>query len=177
MSSLAFDPYRPTGQLSHDVALSNGSKFGCAMNVPGEQHPKRPVDVRSFLDFCPSHWPPHNVRVNPLPPNTLKKKRALNGTLIENTCTCIISAGTKGKRGGKSCQKKPILKRGEKVYVLAYIPVTLPSPHPITFLTSHVERSPLKATAPENTAPRSNNENSNDKNRLKKKRERKLFQK
>jgi len=46
MSSSTVDPYCPTGQVSQAVALTNGFKVGWAMNVPGEQHPKRPVDVK-----------------------------------------------------------------------------------------------------------------------------------
>ena len=45
------------------------------------------------------------------------------------------------KEAGKKKQPKidPIVERGESVYVLAYMFVTVP--------TSHVERSPLKAPA------------------------------
>jgi hypothetical protein len=46
MSSSTVDPYCPTGQASQAVALENGVNVGSAMNVPGEQHPKRPVDVK-----------------------------------------------------------------------------------------------------------------------------------
>ena len=45
-SSLSTGPYVPTGQASQDFAFVNGFKVGFAMNVPGEQHPKRPVDVK-----------------------------------------------------------------------------------------------------------------------------------
>ena len=62
------DPYLPTGQLWQDSSWPNGSKWGFAMNVPGEQHPKRavvlPKDANALLDpFIDSHAPPHNVRV------------------------------------------------------------------------------------------------------------------
>ena len=39
-------PYVPAGQLAQAVSFENGFKFGCAMNVPGEQHPNRPVKVK-----------------------------------------------------------------------------------------------------------------------------------
>ena len=45
-SSLSTGPYVPTGQASQEFAFVNGFKVGFAMNVPGEQHPKRPVDVK-----------------------------------------------------------------------------------------------------------------------------------
>jgi len=53
------------------------------------------------------------------------------------------------KEEGNTCKRKepnkdPILERG-RVYVLDAMVVTFP--------TSHVERSPLKARAPSNTAP------------------------
>ena len=43
MSSSTADPYCPNGQASQAVALENGFNVGDAMNVPGEQHPKRAV--------------------------------------------------------------------------------------------------------------------------------------
>ena len=42
----------------------------------------------------------------------------------------------------------------------------------VTFPTCQVERSPLKAPAPENTAPQSNKEKSNNKNGIEKKKRR-----
>ena len=74
-SSLSTGPYVPTGQASQAVALENGFKFGFAMKVPGEQHPKRPwpVDVKKLFEDKACHWPPHNVRVKPLLWNTLTK--------------------------------------------------------------------------------------------------------
>jgi hypothetical protein len=46
VSSLATDVYVPVGQDSQAVVWVKGFTFGCAMNVPGEQHPKRPVVFR-----------------------------------------------------------------------------------------------------------------------------------
>ena len=77
MSSLTADPYCPTGQASQAVASENGFKLGCAMNVPAEQHPKRPVDVKPLIEDGPakdSHLPPHNVRVKPLWENTFERE-------------------------------------------------------------------------------------------------------
>jgi len=42
-SSSTLDPYCPAGQASHTVDVDD------AMNVPGEQHPKRPVDVKKLF--------------------------------------------------------------------------------------------------------------------------------
>ena len=64
--------YLPSGHAPQAVALANGFKLGCAMYVPGEQHPKRPVDVKKLFPDKELHWPPHNVRVKPLERNTLK---------------------------------------------------------------------------------------------------------
>ena len=71
MSSFTADPYCPTGQASQAVASENGFKLGCAMNVPGEQHPKRAVLEPLFsnallLSVKDSHVPPQSVRVKPL---------------------------------------------------------------------------------------------------------------
>jgi hypothetical protein len=66
MSSSTVDPYCPTGQASQAVALENGFKVGFAMNVPGEQHPKRPVEVKPLSEDNDCHLPPHNVRLKPL---------------------------------------------------------------------------------------------------------------
>ena len=74
MSSSTADPYCPTGQASQAVALENGFKVGFAMNVPGGQHPKRPVEVKSLCGDKTCHWPPHNVRVKPLPENTVQER-------------------------------------------------------------------------------------------------------
>ena len=74
MSSSTADPYCPTGQASQAVALENGFKVGFAMNVPGGQHPKRPVEVNQPAG-TDCHCPPHSVRVKPLFMNTLKKKK------------------------------------------------------------------------------------------------------
>ena len=65
------DPFFPFGQDSHAVVRLKGFKFGCAMNVPGEQHPKRavlePVLLNAFeVPGKDSHLPPHKVRVKPL---------------------------------------------------------------------------------------------------------------
>ena len=73
----------PWGQLSQAVALENGFKVGCAMNVPGEQHPKRAVLDPKLLNALllpvkDSHVPPQSVRVKPLLYNTLKKKEKKN---------------------------------------------------------------------------------------------------
>ena len=78
-SSFSLVEYLPFGQDSHAVALENGFKVGCAMNVPGEQHPKRAVlDPREanalLLPVKDSHVPPQSVRVKALPRNTLKQK-------------------------------------------------------------------------------------------------------
>ena len=70
MSSSTVDPYCPLGQASQAVAFENGFKVGCAMNVPGEQHPKRPVDPEDEENARGQH----SVRVKPLSLNTLKKK-------------------------------------------------------------------------------------------------------
>jgi hypothetical protein len=72
MSSSTVDPYCPTGQASQAVAFENGFKVGFAMNVPGEQHPKRPfepVDEENARDQ-------HSVRLKLLSLNTLKKKKS-----------------------------------------------------------------------------------------------------
>jgi len=61
------DEYRPPGQDSQAIAFENGFSLGSAMNVPGEQHPTRPVEG--------GEGHPHNVRVKPLAVNTLKKKK------------------------------------------------------------------------------------------------------
>jgi len=75
----------PIGQLWQDVAWSNGALFGFAMNVPGEQHPKRPVVAKKLMPDKAAHWPPHKVRVKPLSRNTLKKKQSIeNVTLFKN---------------------------------------------------------------------------------------------
>jgi len=62
-----------------EMAVENGSKLGCAMNVPGRQHPKRPVDVKSLpgdgVEDKACHWPPHKVRLKPLLENTLKRRK------------------------------------------------------------------------------------------------------
>ena len=70
----------PWGQLSQAVALENGFKVGFAMNVPGEQHPKRAVLVPRFCHnvkgySMDSHAPPQSVRVKPLFLNTLRIKK------------------------------------------------------------------------------------------------------
>ena len=81
--------------------------------------------------------------------------------MIEN----IISAHTKERRKKETGKIRPDLGgEGGRVYVLCFMVVTFP--------TSHLERSPLKALATKNTAPiqRSSKEKFNDKNRLKKKR-------
>jgi len=70
MSSSTADPYCPTGQASQAVAFENGFKFGCAMNVPGEQHPKRPVEPLDEENARDQH----NVCVKLLSENTMKKK-------------------------------------------------------------------------------------------------------
>jgi hypothetical protein len=68
----------------------------------------------------------------------------------------------------KSTQKKdPTLEREERVYVLDCMRVTFP--------TCHLERSPLKARAFQNTAPHSNKEKSKRKMGRKNKEERALF--
>ena len=46
VSSFSIVPYVPAGQLAQAVSFENGCRLGRAMNVPGEQHPKRPVDVK-----------------------------------------------------------------------------------------------------------------------------------
>ena len=70
-SSFFSDPCLPTGQLWQDLSWANGCKWGFAMNVPGEQHPKRAVLVPKFENALlasvrDSHSPPHSVRVKPL---------------------------------------------------------------------------------------------------------------
>ena len=49
MSSLTVDPNCPAGQASQTVAVDD------AMNEPGEQHPKRPVDVKKLEDDNACH--------------------------------------------------------------------------------------------------------------------------
>ena len=71
MSSSTSDPCCPTGQASQAVALENGFNVGFAMNVPGEQHPKRAVLDPKLLNALllpvkDSHVPPQSVRVKPL---------------------------------------------------------------------------------------------------------------
>jgi hypothetical protein len=63
------------------------------MNVPGEQHPTRPVEGGK------GH--PHNVRVKPLEVNTKEKRTLLNETLA-NQCQT------------QKPKKDPILKRERK---------------------------------------------------------------
>ena len=70
-SSFFSDPCLPTGQPWQDWSWTKGCKWGSAMNVPGEQHPKRAVLVptceNAFLvPVRDSHAPPHSVRVKPL---------------------------------------------------------------------------------------------------------------
>ena len=67
-SSFFSDPCLPTGQLWQDSSWPNGSKWGFAMNVPGEQHPKRAVLVPNvenalLAPVSNSHAPPHSVCV------------------------------------------------------------------------------------------------------------------
>ena len=67
-SSFFSDPCLPTGQLWQESSWPNGAKWGFAMNVPGEQHPKRAVQVPRLLNTLEdpvrdSHAPPHSVRV------------------------------------------------------------------------------------------------------------------
>ena len=67
-------PYVPAGQLPQDVLFENGCRLGRAMNVPGEQHPKRAVlDPKLSNAFTEGtepdkdfHLPPQSVRVKPL---------------------------------------------------------------------------------------------------------------
>ena len=63
MSSLAVVVNAFGGHTVHESALEKVTN-GFDINVPGEQHPKRPV-----TDYD-SHWPPHKVRLNPLFKNT-----------------------------------------------------------------------------------------------------------
>jgi len=64
MSSATADPYFPTGQFAHTVAVED------AMKVPGEQHPKRAVLVPNWANAAyvvnDSHAPPQSDRVKPL---------------------------------------------------------------------------------------------------------------
>ena len=51
--------------------MTNGAEWGFAMNVLGEQHPKRAVLVPNdenalLVRVRDSHAPPHSVRVKPL---------------------------------------------------------------------------------------------------------------
>ena len=55
VSSFSTSFVRPTGQFSHAVACVNGFKFGCAMNVPEEQHPKRPAGANSLVEDNACH--------------------------------------------------------------------------------------------------------------------------
>ena len=71
MSSSTADPYCPIGQAAQAVASENGCRLGCAMYVPGEQHPKRAVLVPKLSNALvipgkDSHVPPQRVRVKPL---------------------------------------------------------------------------------------------------------------
>jgi hypothetical protein len=75
VSSFSNVPYVPAGQLPQDVSFENGFKLGCAMNVPGEQHPKRPVDVKPLFEDKVCHWPPHKVRPKPLDLNTWRRNK------------------------------------------------------------------------------------------------------
>ena len=64
-------PYVPAGQLAQAVSFENGCRLGRAMNVPGEQHPKRAVldpklSNALLLPVKDSHVPPQSVRVKPL---------------------------------------------------------------------------------------------------------------
>jgi hypothetical protein len=70
MSSSTVDPYCPTGQASQAFALEHVFKLGFAMNVPGEQHPKRPVDPVDEENARDQH----NVCVKALFKNTFKYK-------------------------------------------------------------------------------------------------------
>ena len=79
MSSSTGDPYCPAGQASQAVVFENGFKVGFAMKVPGEQHPKRPVDPVDEENARGQH----NVCVKPLFKNTLIKK-------YKRTCRVII---------------------------------------------------------------------------------------
>jgi hypothetical protein len=68
MSSSTDDPCCPAGQASQAVVVENGFNVGFAMNVPGEQHPKRAVlDPKEanalLLPVKDSHAPPQSVRV------------------------------------------------------------------------------------------------------------------
>jgi hypothetical protein len=79
MSSSTDDPCCPAGQASQAVVVENGFKVGFAMNVPGEQHPKRAVLDPRLLNApnhpdIDSHAPPQSVREKPLFVNTLKNK-------------------------------------------------------------------------------------------------------
>jgi hypothetical protein len=70
-SSFFSNPCLPTGQPWQDWSWANGCKLGSAMNVPGEQHPKRavllPKDENALEDpVRDSHLPPHSVRLKPL---------------------------------------------------------------------------------------------------------------
>ena len=79
-----------------------------------------------------------------------------------------ISAATERRRGKEAAKKRPDLgEGGETVYVLPCMVVTFP--------TSQVERSPLKAPADRNTAPQQQRKVQGHKNGLKKKGERALF--
>jgi hypothetical protein len=62
MSSSTSDPCCPAGQALQAVALTNGFKVGFAMNVPGEQHPKRPVEPEDEENARDQH----SVRLKPL---------------------------------------------------------------------------------------------------------------
>ena len=96
LRSSDLDEYLPTEQDSQAIALENGFSLGSAMNVPGEQHPTRPVEG--------GEGHPHNVRVKPLESNTLKKKKEH----IEWNITCIKSVpDTKGTREKDAAKKRP----------------------------------------------------------------------
>ena len=70
MSSSIADPCCPAGQASQAVAWENGFNVGFAMNVPGEQHPKRPLEPEDEENARDQH----SVRVKPLPENTAQER-------------------------------------------------------------------------------------------------------
>ena len=60
----------PAGQEAHEAASENGISYGgdtngSAMYLPAGQQPSRPL-LSSKTFGKVDHWPPHNVRLNPL---------------------------------------------------------------------------------------------------------------
>ena len=95
--------------------------------------PTSQVERSPLKSPAPLNTAPHNNKEKSKDKNGLEKKE--ERALFKN----IINASKKGRKEKRSCQKKTDIEEGEKEYVLAFMVVTFP--------TSHVERSLLKAPA------------------------------